>query len=297
MSFAAFFVHYMNNLRPFPRFDASFESEHSPIISQDIQPSNDVQRSGAQSTIILGGYSYGSLILRHLRPLSYILQSFSESQEGSAAAEIVLRAHKLADQSNLEWIERAQNAERKSRSNKGHEAKHSLTVGGEETSPQQRRSSRETRRSAEGTRNVLRTRLRSISHRGRPTDVNTITPQPQKEELSFSMPNVRYLLISPLTPPISALAATGLGPKLWSKQREEHGEVVGKHATLAIYGDQDMFSSAKRIRDWSEQLAAAPDSQFRSVEVAGAGHFWFEDGVEEKLRTTLKEWARDCSPK
>jgi hypothetical protein len=37
-------------------------------------------------------------------------------------------------------------------------------------------------------------------------------------------------------------------------------------------------------------LKAMPGSQFSSVEVAEAGHFWVESGVEGKLRDALRCW-------
>jgi alpha/beta superfamily hydrolase len=104
------------------------------------------------------------------------------------------------------------------------------------------------------------------------------------------MPNVRYLLISPLTPPTSALAAPALIHRFWSRSKDGCQDVIGKHISLAIYGDQDIFASAKKIRDWSEQLKAESTSRFASVEVTGAGHFWHEGGVEARLRTALKDW-------
>jgi alpha/beta superfamily hydrolase len=66
--------------------------------------------------------------------------------------------------------------------------------------------------------------------------------------------------------------------------------MIGKLESLAIYGDQDVFASAKKIRDWAEQLKADHGSRFASLEVSGAGHFWVEPGVEKELRSALREW-------
>jgi surfactin synthase thioesterase subunit len=93
-----------------------------------------------------------------------------------------------------------------------------------------------------------------------------------------------------LTPPISALAAPALIHRFWSRSKDDYHDVVGKHISIAIYGDQDVFTSVKRIRDWSTQLKAEPTSRFTSVEVTGAGHFWIESDVEARLRSALKEW-------
>jgi pimeloyl-ACP methyl ester carboxylesterase len=253
-------------------------------------------QSEAGPVVVLGGYSYGSLILRNLPPVPTILHPFAAPLAGSAADEIVLRARKLADQSNMEWVTLARDetrARRKSRAK--HNSRPSITMGGEETSPGKRRSSREVRRSLEGsTRLEIRTRLRSLSHRRRDnTEATTPTSPTSVENTSFTMPDTRYLLISPLTPPLSSLAAPALIHKFWSKSKDDHQEIVGKHVSLAIYGDQDIFTSAKKLREWTEQLKSNPASRFRGVEVAGAGHFWIEHGVEEELRATLKKWVME----
>lgn len=243
------------------------------------------------SVVILGGYSYGSLILKHLPPLPSILHPFSAPISGTAAEEILLRARKLADQTNLARLNVLQSHERGRRDKTGHRQTLSVTLGGEETPSDRRRSSREVRRSMDGYRRHsydLGDRLRSISHRRRKEEIPA-TPV-VAGNLSISMPDVRYLLISPLTLPLSVLAAPALGQMFWSRPKEKSQDVIGKHTSLAVYGDHDVFSSVKKIREWTEQLKAEPASRFSSVEVAGAGHFWVEAGVEEKLRSALREW-------
>jgi hypothetical protein len=292
ISFAAFFMHYMCYLRPYPKSDASYTPEQLSMASQANQSEHAPDMQAIQSSIVvLGGYSYGSMILKHLPPVPTILRPFSNPIAGSANDEIILRAHKLADQSNLAWVNLARSQERERRSRKkGHEPRSSMTMGGEETTPEKRRTSRDVHRSFDRGLNVeLGSRLRSLSHRGRKGD-SPATSLEKVDVVPVTMPEIRYLLISPLTPPTSTLLAPVLGHKFWSRSRAGGEDVIGKHATLAIYGDQDMFTSAKRIREWSEHLKAAQGSQFSSVEVAGAGHFWVESGVEGKLRAALVEW-------
>ncbi|KAE8394698.1 hypothetical protein BDV23DRAFT_146960 [Aspergillus alliaceus] len=64
------------------------------------------------------------------------------------------------------------------------------------------------------------------------------------------------------------------------------------HPSLAIYGNQDTFTSASKLNKWSDELSHAPRSQFRSAEIDGAGHFWREDGVESQARDALRNWLR-----
>lgn len=163
-------------------------------------------------------------------------------------------------------------------------------MGGEETSPDKRRTSRDIRRSIDGRRSLeVRTRLRSLSHRRRKDD-SPITPPQEVQKPTIIMPTVRYLLVSPLTPPISTIAAPALGHRFWHRSPESSQELIGKHPALAIYGDQDVFSSAKKLRGWSQQLQTESGSHFTGVEVEGAGHFWVEEGVEERMRSALREW-------
>jgi hypothetical protein len=282
-SFAAFFMHYMYYLRSGVTKSALATSDQSPTPSD----------GAGSSVVILGGYSYGSLILKHLPPIPMILHPFDKPIVGSSHDEILTRAHKLAQQSTLVWTNSARSKERESRTRrKGHESKPSVTIGGEETTPEKRRTSRDIRRSVDrGLSAELGNRLRSLSHSHRRSrDDSLPIPLETAERAPITMPAVRYLLVSPLTPPISTLAAPVLGHKFWNKSKGDYEDVIGLHTTLAIYGDQDVFTSAKRTRDWSKQLKAMPGSQFSSVEVAEAGHFWVESGVEGKLRDALRCW-------
>ncbi|KAF2110165.1 Alpha/Beta hydrolase protein [Lophiotrema nucula] len=287
LSVAAFFMHYMSYVQPFPTPDTTFTPESSPVKTRAPKPG--VLAKNDPALIILGGYSYGSMILRHLPPVPSILHPFSAPMTGSAASEILLRARKLADQSNLEWINLARDHEHQRR--RGHVNKLSVTMGGEETNPDLRRSSREIRRSIDGGRRSLdlKTRMRSVSHRRRKKSAPGTPPESNIAHVAITMPHVRYLLISPLTPPVSTLAAPGLS-RFWSRWKEEHHEVVGKHTALAVYGDQDIFSSVKKVREWATKLSSEPGSRFSHAEVAGAGHFWIEHGVEEKLRSAIRDW-------
>ncbi|RMZ72141.1 prolyl oligopeptidase [Pyrenophora seminiperda CCB06] len=291
-SFAAFFMHYMSYIQPhlIKAPGNTCTPDYLPI-SPEIRESAQTQPDTCP-VVVLGGYSYGSLILKHLPPVPTILQPFSTPLAGSAADEIVLRARKLAAQSNLDWVNLARDENRAKKSRPSHDLSTPVVIGGEEISPHKRRSSKDARMSIEGgTRLEIKTRLRSLSHRRH--HHNEATAPPETKSVSITMPIIRYLLISPLTPPVSTVIAPALGYKFWSKSGEDHHEVIGKHACLAIYGDQDIFSSAKKIRDWSDQLKAAPTSRFTSVEVAGAGHFWVEPDVEVKLRSALEEWEHD----
>ncbi|KAF1949129.1 hypothetical protein CC80DRAFT_497715 [Byssothecium circinans] len=301
ISVAAFFIHYLSYLRPDPPPMAVFTPEQSPVSAQ-VQKQEDVTSTRAEDApiVVLGGYSYGSLILRHMPPIPTILRPFAAPLTGSAADEILLRARKLADQLNLEWINLARDLERRQRNHRNAN-KLAVTMGGEETSPEKRRSSRDIRRSMDGNgsgsarRSLdIGNRLRSLSHR-RPAiqSPNPQTPPETTPRSAIAIPEVRYLLVSPLTPPISTLAAPALVPKFWSKGvNGASGDVVAKHETLVVFGEQDIFSSVKKVREWVKAVRGqAGNSRFEGVEVHGAGHFWHEEGVERGLRDALGSWG------
>lgn len=283
-------MHYLSSLQPHLAHQLLCVSERPQMLQS---PADPVSTPGnACPIVVLGGYSYGSLILRHLPPVPTILKPFAAPEAGSAADEIVLRSHKLADQTNMEWVALTRDETRARKPKAKQTARPSITMGGEETSPGKRRSSREIRRSFEGTRLEIRSKLRRLSH-GKREKSEPTTPPPAVKSEDFAMPDTRYLLISPLTTPISSLAAPALIHRLWGKSKDDGHEIVGKHMCLAIYGNQDIFSSAKKLREWAERLKDAPASRFYSVEVEGAGHFWVEHGVETRLRVALEQWAMD----
>lgn len=170
--------------------------------------------------------------------------------------------------------------------------KHTLSVkmGGEETNPYERRSSKESRRSTEGRRSAdIRHTIRALARKPEHYDSPASSAREDvAANFTFPMPKVRYLLISPLTGPISFLAAPVLGIKFWHRAHES--QIFAKHNSLIIYGDQDIFASAKKLSAWVERMEADPGSQVSHVLVEGAGHFWIERGVAEELRQSLRTW-------
>ncbi|KAF9888794.1 hypothetical protein FE257_008370 [Aspergillus nanangensis] len=111
---------------------------------------------------------------------------------------------------------------------------------------------------------------------------------------------ISYLLISPLLPPINLFLT--MFSKLFLDVGEQGlrkgmqiscpkpADQLSVHPTLVIYGNRDTFTSAHKLRKWSEDLMRIPGSRFRSVEVDGAGHFWREMGAESQARNALRTW-------
>lgn len=300
ISFTGLFVHYINDIMSPSSVEPSLiqsraPSDLTPMQSASAITSVPITPNLPGVLLILGGYSYGSLIASHLPAIDAILEKFTNIAKGSVEAEIRLRAQSLSTQWNKEA--------RESRMCQGLRANHKL--GGEETEPGSRRTSRESRRSLD----VIR---RSVD-RSRKLKLRTQCPQVEtlnEAHLDFTKipePQTCYLLISPLLPPISLLLTmfsklSGSSPfkddagSSQSKRKTSStmGEQLANHPTLAIYGDSDLFTSRKNLRKWAEGFSERPNSMFRFREIGGAGHFWQEQGVDAKMRASLSEWLQSC---
>lgn len=71
----------------------------------------------------------------------------------------------------------------------------------------------------------------------------------------------------------------------------EAEEKLTKNRTLAIYGDQDGFVAARKLREWASRLERIPDSKFRAHEVSNAGHFWNQGKSAYIMREAVKTFA------
>lgn len=221
------------------------------------------------------------MIASKLPTIEYILYRFSAGADGTAFAEIISRARSLATRTREELRTQFATKSKPSDTRTSREShfSHNLQVGGEETTPEQRKSS-EFRRSIQLVRmfSGLKKKL-------------GVSPNPQPEVSTRIEPGVRpaYLLISPLLPPISSLISIGTSS---DSEKEELQTRLSKHPSLAVFGSKDMFTSAKKLRSWAQQISTKPGSAFQFVEINGAGHFWHEEGVQKRLELALREWIR-----
>lgn len=116
----------------------------------------------------------------------------------------------------------------------------------------------------------------------------------------ISRSTVSYLLVSPLLPPLSNFLTifSRLSLDVGVKKSTEWKSIpchkpatqLCKHKTLAIYGNDDGFTPAKKLRKWSDELSLVPQSRFQYCEIDGAGHFWRGNDVEEQARHALRNW-------
>lgn len=281
----------------------------SPIPSAQAVSPRSFEANRQSIQIILGGYSYGSLLASHLPTIDVILERYAKIVKGSAEAEIRLRAQHLSTQWNKEAHDHC--LVERGRSLKSHKPPgsppHSLGIvfGGEESEPGSRRASRDSKRSLEFIRRSVDRSRRKLDSGARNNGINAEGGEPL-EPCKIPEPRAYYLLISPLLPPISLFAtmfsrfgnpSADKDSLLSSNGKDQTSAALNEslvhHPTLAIYGDKDFFTSPKKLRRWAEGLAEKPNSLFRVKEIRGAGHFWQEEGVDIQLRTCIREWLQD----
>ena len=265
---------------------------------------NKSSTTSIRTKLILGGYSYGSLIASHLPAIEVVLQRFTDIQKGTAEAEIRLRAASLAAQ----WNQDAQllHEIRRDRSLKAQGDRSlsanalSVAVGGDESEPGSRRPSRESRRSIDVVRRSFERTRKSLGRRLSHEFPLSFECEARLTSIAPRAPQVYYLLISPLLPPVSSFA-TMFSKLSTSRSHEgplnepaphEQCDRLTSCGTLAIYGGKDIFISQKKLRAWSEALRSKTNSRFDFHEVSTAGHFWRGEGHEAELRHTVRDWLK-----
>jgi hypothetical protein len=270
---AAFMIEYLDH-----------SSTHDPNEQSPLPSDHAIQ-------LILGGYSYGSLITTHLPDPQEIVKSLHEAEEGTALVEIKSRAETLAAQVNEEMkAKRISLDVKRTRSGSGaRKHGHTLSVGGEETSPEKRRQSYEGRLSSDLRRSLdLPRKIASLRRKNQYRHEVTAVPSNSDPPPLHVEPS--YLLISPLLPPISSFATLPFGFRSLRHNHEELSKRLSLHHSLAVFGNDDIFTSAHKLRKWSKGISEEQDSSFRYVEIEHAGHFWRDHGVQNALGIAIKEW-------
>lgn len=277
---AAFMIQYLHH-------SSTHISSEQALLPSD----HDIQ-------LILGGYSYGSLITSHLPDPQDIVKSLFEAEDGTAVAEIKARAGTLAAQVIEELVARRISLEgSRSRSISNPNAKkhgHTLSVGGEETSPEKRRQSHEGRLSSDLRRSTdLPRKIASLRRKN--NHKHEITPVASNSERPPLHVEASYLLISPLLPPVSSLATLPFGFRSLRHDREELSKRLSLHHSLAVFGNDDDFTSAHKLRKWAKGVSEEQNSAFRYVEIEHAGHFWRDHGVQNALKAAITGWIKTWS--
>jgi hypothetical protein len=320
-SFAGFMVYYLQKLQPkddMKRLSTIMSARTSridglePLTAASEAPSSQSSSRSSDTVLLLSGYSYGSLILSRLPPIAEMLSRFEAAPYGTTAAEIILRAFRLAKESRS--ILEAKQALPQSRGRRLTPADATkprlhaspVIVGGEETPPQERRRSRETSRGAHivqrGVEVPLRIKAR-MRRRNSGVRPSTKDGAMRSEEsiptgTATPVPGVRvmYLLISPVLPP---LAHTLVPPASWIGLKGGIDRSTGIGAmtspTLAVWGSIDSFTANRRLKAWAERLSKAGPATFKWMDFEGAGHFWREQGVMKSMTKRIEDWVTENS--
>lgn len=258
--------------------------------------------SGPQSRLILAGYSYGSIIAYHLPNSNRVIHLFETCSEGSAEQEIQLKASHLSSQTLKDFQARQEYNDTRENVGDAHleclQSSSPLVVGGFESAACEQRIDKESRRSLNVRRSLDRARgkVKSKTHRLLIKKDESDDDSALEKTSNLVMPQICYLLISPVLPPMASLLTLFSSLSFKGRERDKHSSShddsceLTKSPSLAVFGNKDVFTSAKKVRTWAEKLSQIPGSTFQHREIDGAGHFWRESGVLEHMKNDIKEW-------
>ncbi|KAI0421875.1 Alpha/Beta hydrolase protein [Xylaria grammica] len=278
VGFLAYYVHHLNASLPSHRPD--------PI---------------RLPTMLMAGYSYGAIITTRLPPLDTILSYFATPAIHTAGADIRLRAQHLAEAHNSRKL--GPTSPRRSLG---------MRVGGDEDISGRSRDPAEFQREErirESVRGLL-SRAKLVYRRSPrwPSECEIDAKMDHCLEKVEGVVTFRsaYLAVSPPVGMVTRLATMSFSNPWSSPWIRRSGPATQDasvaddalftlNPTLVIYGDQDGLISHRKIREWIRQLSAVNTSQFRYLEVAGAGHFWTEGDVINQLRDAIGVFATELT--
>lgn len=67
---------------------------------------------------------------------------------------------------------------------------------------------------------------------------------------------------------------------------------VKAQKVLAVYGNKDQFSSAAKLRNWSDEMKAIGEN-WRGREIMGVDHFWGEPAQKVELLEVIGNWLSE----
>jgi len=101
----------------------------------------------------------------------------------------------------------------------------------------------------------------------------------------------RYLLVSPPLPPVSFFLFP-LGSGTETVMGAEVAKKRDIEKMLAVWGDEDIFTGAKRYRRWGEKMEQGIGEKWMACEINGQGHFYEEDGLK-LLERAVSAWVQE----
>lgn len=265
----------------------------------------DHYETSQSPVLLLGGYSYGSMIAAHLPDIGVVLSILQHAKDGSAEYEIKNRAHELA-QAFLGYCETQQERGRSSLQAlpAGTLQPSGATFGGYESPTAAHRISREgSRRSLnrERARHSVERVRRKLGNRGNGYETST-SSSAEAAETPQVMPKLAFLLISPLVGAISSFATMfsrlrfeRRDPKLTAARDTpvtDTDAMLSSNSSLIVFGTDDHFTSSRKVREWCESLRAKPGSSTDFREVHRAGHFWHDPELEAQMTGSVSHWVK-----
>lgn len=292
-------IHYLNGLMSgFTDLPDTDPGQLSTVPSATEEDGSTLQAKTVPR-LILAGYSYGSMIASHLPRTDSVVKLFQTAAEGSAESEIRLRALHLSSQTLKDL--KSSIVVRRSYHNSDTSRSPSILMGGFESGAVENRIEQESRRSLDVRKSLdrvcdrihTRSHRLTISHERPDTDSET---QAQAHQ-TMAVPQVCYLLVSPVLSPAAAFATFFSTPSFQGIRAEETlpgsdtRPELSRCPCLAVHGSKDRFTSVKKLRAWGETLNQIAGSAFQSHEVDGAGHFWHETGALDQMKKCISDWA------
>ncbi|KAK6003313.1 hypothetical protein QM012_001158 [Aureobasidium pullulans] len=304
---AGHLIFYINQIHTSRTDDTS--SAQSPTTSVPSMASEHI-------TLVLGGYSYGSLVVTHLPPTSEILAMFRETQASTWVSDILKRAKELAQQTNttlsnqVDTRGRVPDPSARRQHKRQSSSQHSIVYGGSDSpSPADRHSTDFVHKGMEMPARIKHAMHRKHKHSSPST--RTLSSNSSERTMSTgnvpaldSLPHVltHYLLISPLLPPLSNFLALSTSSLMFWRHADHIPHNLVQHPTLVVFGTKDVFTSSHKLDVWCKKMDALSSqaagsngkSCFTWKKVEGAGHFWREHGVEAQLTDSLREWVHEA---
>lgn len=261
--------------------------------------------------LLLGGYSYGSMIAAYLPKIEVVVDCLLNATDGSPEKEIEIRAQELGA-AFLGYCE-TQNLRGRAGSRVSDPTtprRGVQTFGGYESPDAARRISRDrshrkveverVRHSVERVRRKL-SGQQNDSRGGAPSGGNVDASK--VPALTLTLPKIRFLLVSPLLGSVAGLATMFSRLKFERRGKPTGGvlsstvpeEALSQHSSLIVHGSSDHFTSSAKVRAWCDSIKSRPGSLLTSSEIEGAGHFWHDGTNEQKLQRVAYDWLGSIS--
>jgi hypothetical protein len=256
----------------------------------------------AAHQLVLGGYSFGSLIVAKLPSVSEIVERFDSKERSDSASVILDRALTLGTRSAERLTAESRDKDQDESQHKDRSSTYRaspLTVGGEDTGSPSRKREHHVRSIPKILKHTIR--RHSNPSRMRSTATETSAPVKVNKHITFEI-EVRYLLVSPVLVPFSTILPPVGAPSLLAllgmhdsaaSEAKGTGFMSLLTSTLVAFGTSDNFTSAKRLRQWTERLARRSDGRLQWFALDDAGHFWREEGAITTLQSRIMKWVSE----